>query len=303
MSRQYISTFITGFQSQIPTVLKNNFANPKINLLLDGLVVYETETSIEKIKKANFLNNTFLYIRDFKVDKKKPLEIMALEIIRSKRLNLDITIPNKFKSFRVIFSYENQMTPVDSKLLIDIEKKITKQTRLKVDKSTPDVEFWIIYRSEGYGFFGMRLTKHPDYIKTLPKGALRPELSSLLVLMSEPGENDVFLDPFAGFGSIPKSRILEGNYKKVYLSDNDNLHARKLKKAFAEYENCTVYNLDVINLANHFGKRKIDKIVTDPPWGHYQDKNFNLYKFYTTMMDNFYEVLRKYPGKFLCAGL
>ncbi len=36
----------------------------------------------------------------------------------------------------------------------------------------------------------------------------------------------------------------------------------------------------------------IDKIVTDPPWGHFLGKNLNLVDFYTQMLNSFYRVLR-----------
>ena len=47
------------------TIAKKNLGVLKIHLLLDGLVLYQTNEDVKKIQKLRFLNNTFLVLKTF----------------------------------------------------------------------------------------------------------------------------------------------------------------------------------------------------------------------------------------------
>ena len=130
-------------------------------------------------------------------------------------------MPNA-KTFRIITSDENEFVSVDKKLLAKIESKIIrlKGIKLEVDLHRPQIEFWFLRRSENIGFFMLRLTKN-IINKKLPAGELRPELAYILCYLSEPDKSDIFLDPFAGYGSIPIERVKNFSYNLVFASDND----------------------------------------------------------------------------------
>ncbi len=57
----YLSTFISGLQKPVEKLLKENLNVLKIHLLLNGLVLYETNEDVKKIKN----------LRLWKVEKKK----------------------------------------------------------------------------------------------------------------------------------------------------------------------------------------------------------------------------------------
>ncbi|MCL4397890.1 hypothetical protein M1403_02590 [Patescibacteria group bacterium] len=201
---RYFSTFIPGLGEEVKNQLEKSLRGFICQLLLDGLIVYQSESSPEEIKKLRFLNNSFL--------EAKPEEKTGIKL---------------GNTFRVIFSRENEIIAINRERLARIEKKIAEANHLTVDRSNPDFEFWFLERSEGYKFAGVRITKHPDYKDVLQKGQLRPELANLLCLISDPRPDDVVLDPFAGSGAIPAERanfphlkIISGDIK----TGTDALH-------------------------------------------------------------------------------
>ena len=290
--KKYFSTFITGFSLIVGDLLGKHLDRVKIELLLDGLVIYSTTSSIEKVKKIRFLNNSFLLLRFFDKDKNTPLEKMIKQVL-SEKVKLPARLPSNWRTFRIITSQENQLVSVDKQLVANLEENIRKNFGLKLNRSLPQVEFWFLSRREGYGFFGMRLMRHQDYAKSLEKGELRPELANFLCQISEPNNNDNFLDPFSGSGAIPIERAQNFPSKHIIASDNNSVAINRLKARIRFLRlNITVENFDALHL-DKIVDASIDKIVTDPPWGYFGEKIADLPKFYSNMLDSFYRVLRK----------
>ena len=191
----YFSTFIPGLGAVIKNQLEKQLENFNLELLLDGLIVYSSDSDIEKIKSLKFLNNSFI------------------------KLDPQDKIPVKLgQTFRVVFSKENELVKVNNERLTKIENKIAKLNNLKIDRANPDFEFWFFKRSEGHKFTGVRITKHPDYKTILAKGQLRQKLADILCLLSNPQKFDVVLDPFAGSGAIGVARE---NYSYTNIISED----------------------------------------------------------------------------------
>src|SRR6185369_4317173 len=64
MKSNYYSTFISGFSSIIEKALKETISDVHIGLLLDGIIVYETDAPLETIKNIPFFNNSF-FLHDY----------------------------------------------------------------------------------------------------------------------------------------------------------------------------------------------------------------------------------------------
>ncbi len=292
----YLSTFISGLQKPVEKLLKQNLGVLKIHLLLDGLVLYETNEDVKRIQKLRFLNNTFLVLKKFEKlpNREKAFDYMLQQI---SKLNLNVGLKNflpNAKTFRIIASDENEFVSVDKKLLAQVERKIIslKGMRLRVDPHRPQAEFWFLRRSENIGFFMLRLTKNITN-KKLPAGELRPELAYILCYLSEPDKSDIFLDPFAGHGAIPIERAKNFSYNMIFASDNnkgfrqiirDRIKTKKVNKTIIPKM------LDALNM-KAFEDGFISKIVTDPPWGLYEDIK-DISAFYASMMKEFVRVLK-----------
>lgn len=296
MDNVYFSTFITGLQEVVETALKEELKDVGVVLLLDGLVVYRTSKSFQEIKNLRFFNNSFLLFRFFKNIKEPALELMMRSLLEDPRsigkLSQGLLL-NKF-SFRVITSKENQLVSVSKQLLEQVEHLFATRWHLRVDRSQPDIEVWFLWRNESYGFVGLRLTRTPNYEKTLHKGELRPELANIMCLISKPSSNDVFLDPFAGYGAIPIERAKAFPYAQIMAGEKELPAFKVLEdKVKKTRQKIVVGKWDALNLSA-LTDNSLDKIVTDPPWGIFSHQGIDLDDFYTKMLREFVRVLK--PG-------
>ena len=130
-------------------------------------------------------------------------------------------------------------------------------------------------RSENIGFFMLRLTKNITN-KKLPAGELRPELAYILCYLSNPNKNDVFLDPFAGYGSIPIERARNFPYNLVFASDKNKDFKRIIRDRMKSKKMSKTIIPKVQNALSmqSFDDEFITKIVTDPPWGFHEKMSY-----------------------------
>jgi tRNA (guanine6-N2)-methyltransferase len=183
---------------------------------------------------------------------------------------------------------------VDSGILQALERKISEKTGLRSNRSKPDFEFWLAQRSEGYGFFSLRLSHHKAYDKILQKGELRPELANILCRLSEPKPKELFLDPFAGSGAIPIQRALGFAEGLVIASDQDERTVELLRERIKDLglkKRVVVRPDDALNLTR-YQDGSIHAIVTDPPWGHFAKTEAPIAEFYRDMLREFVRLLR-----------
>jgi len=285
----YFSTFIPGLGEVVTQQLTKALKRYTVQLTLDGLVVYQSNDGPDIVKKLSFLNNSFLLLGAFKGKSNK--EVLN-NLSGDKRWLEKVSsfVKGRKPKYRVIISKENQMVSVEKGLQNRLERTLETVKGLVIDRRKPDIEFWVLLRSEGYEFFGLRITKHPDYADVLEKGELRPELATLLCLLSDPNPNDVFLDPFAGFGAIPVARASLGLSKAILASDNDPQKVKYLSTKFQKLKlGLKAVQVDTTNL-NNIKDSSINKIVTDPPWGSFQDIG-NLAELYKGFLEEAARVL------------
>ena len=180
--KTYFSTFITGFSEVVEQTLRECIKDVEIELLSDGIVVYKTGVKLERIKELRFFNNSFLLFTFFPKLGNRPIEEMLKQTINDRNIISSVTnsLPKKQLTFRVMATVENQFAGMDKALKEKLEQKIARRKMLTLDRSNPDIEFLFVTRSEGFGIFGLRLTSHTSYEKTLEKGELYPELAHIL---------------------------------------------------------------------------------------------------------------------------
>jgi tRNA G10 N-methylase Trm11 len=287
----YFSTFISGTSEIVSDLLKSKLDKVNIKVLLDGLVVFETDLPISEVTNLRFLNNVFVLVKENK-------DIKLINFVNEIVFDIDIQkhlkdyVSKQLRTFRVVYSKQNQITSLDKPLTQRLEGFIGLGTRLKVDKVKPDIEFWILERSERNIFFGIRITKKLDTKLVLEQGELRPELTNILCELSEPKDADVFLDPFAGSGAIPIERIAIGKYKKLFASENNKVIYQKLaQKVKSLGLNIIVGKWNATKLGA-LANESVDKIVTDPPWGEF-DKNINIGSLYEEFLNEAHRILKK----------
>jgi tRNA G10 N-methylase Trm11 len=311
-SNIFFATFVPGLQDLAATVVKERLKDVKIHKLLDGAVLFETETSYDKLNFFCF-NNIFAVIdqraeskeeRAKKEKKERGTESEACcESVLENHIRFVLgniitnnVIANNSKninSFRIVVSSENVPAAIDNQLRTEAEKYIARLSGLKVNRSLPDTEFWFLYRSEekqSFSVFMKRLTLRQSWEKSLHKGELPPPVAWTLCRLANVSHTDTVLDPFCGYGSIPKEALKHFHITKFIACDNDKKAASFTASRFKNKEKFTLYIENFESLPSLIGERTVDAIVTDPPWGHFKETNSGFYK---KMFDVFSRLLKE----------
>ena len=221
---EYISTFLTGFQTVVSKDLVERIPKCKILNLFDGLIHYKYDGNSRDLEKITYFNNNFFVLKTMKG---KGLNFNSLvgAVAGEKKYYLI----NK-GSFRVRFMNENQFAKVDSALARKAEDTVLKNSKLKIDRVSPTTEIWYSIRREGFAFCGQLISKREFTEKNLHKGELRPELAYLLCSFADCTKDDVVCDPFCGYGSIPVQLSKNFPFRKLYASDLDEEQIELLKE-------------------------------------------------------------------------
>ncbi len=262
MSAVYLQTFISGLQDPICGVLRA-FHVHEIQRVLDGAVVYEAEKPV----RAGCFNNTFEVLLERTFVGRGALDRLMADALKA-QLPLRQE-KGRARTFRIVCSLESKLTAVDARKKADLEHLIAQRTGLHVERAGADVEFWLYGRSEGRAYLMRRLSYDRITEKQLQRGELRPELCWMMNWLCGADAGDVFLDPFAGSGAIPLARQQMGPCAKLYAFDLDKEKADALGRRLGA--GAVVRSVDVRQLHAAIPDGTVTKVVTDPPWGYYDD--------------------------------
>lgn len=283
---EFISTFITGFQSVVESDLTQRFSKVKILGLYDGLIHYRFDGDSRELEKIIYFNNTFFVLKSMKG---KGLSFPSLvgAVISSKNYFLVSK-----GSFRIRFVQENQFAKVDKALTRRAEDYVLANSKLKLDRLSPTNEVWFSLRREGFAFCGELISKREFTEKNLNKGELRPEIAYLICCFSDIKSEDTILEPFCGYGSIPVQIAKKFHFEKLYVSDIDEEKVKltgSRKQLSAPNIDCRC--ADALKLT-HIEDKSISLVISDPPWGFYEDIG-DIKDFYKNMFCSIVRVLKE----------
>lgn len=277
MKFTYLATFLSGTAPIIEKSFKTTIPDIEIKTVLDGSIVFSTAENFQKLTSLGFVNNMFLLVKEYKPPAKTAFSTM-IKWCKTNDLTFLRAFTKKlgFKNFRMRFVVENTSVSYDEKELTGVEQKIAREGTMQVNKLNPDTEVWFMQRSEGYSYILLRLTNNSQVEHRL-KGQLRPELANIMCLLSEPDSSDIFIDPFAGYGTILEAR-----------------QRFPAKELIGFEKDLSINGLIPVRRADFFKNDlkagSVTKIVTDPPWGLF-DKSLNIDDFYNRMFKEFDRIL------------
>lgn len=255
-------------------VIKERLPDVQIHKLLSGAVIFETETSYDKLNFFCF-NNVFAVISIMEhKDSYNALEKHIRSICHlSENLNLLSNNSKNIRSFRIVISNENKPAAINEKLRTEAEKTISRLSGLKPNRSLPDTEFWFLYRSEKFSCFMKRLTLRSSWEKTLHKGELPPPLAWTLCRLAGLTYTDTVMDPFCGYGSIPQAALKHFHITKFIACDNNQQAVNFSSARFNKRKKgeITVRKIDFNDLPSLIEEKSVNAIVTDPPWGNFKE--------------------------------
>lgn len=282
---EYISSFTTGFAEVIADKLPQLLPGAKVIDTWDGLIYYRWPGDYKKLKTIPFLNNTFAVLQFFPKNPAFAAMVAAAEKGKYR-------CPIDRGSFRVRFSKENQFAGVPKALTVRAENAVRSTTRLRVDRLSPQTEFWYLIRREGVGFYGQLLHKREATEKNLAQGELRPEFAYLMCCCGAPSQEAVVCDPFCGFGGLAKQLAKRFPFRKLLLSDIDSEKIARLQEGpLGKNHRVSLTPADALTLTK-VPDHTVDLIITDPPWGYYEQID-DIGAFYSEMLKTFSRVLKK----------
>lgn len=293
----FFGTFISGTGEIVRAMLEQRLKDLKILSLLDGAVEFETAVPYSDLNLF-CCNNLFQVLHRGILHGGESLDAYLKVLLAEEKNWGELKKSSaKIQTFRLVTSRQNQLTAVNSTLREKLEKVIGKKTGLRVNRSKPDTEFWVLSRSEGAAYFLQRLSKHTAYDKLLDPGELHPELAYMMCWLSSPKYTDVVLDPFCGYGAIPLQRSKRFPFEKLYAFDlADKPLARTREKLPRKNPHIMVERRDALELEKVLPPESVDAVITDPPWGVFQEVGMELGEFYRRMLLQL-EIVLKPGGK------
>lgn len=294
---RFLGTFLPGAGEIAAEMLSRRLKDLKLLTLSDGAAEFETATPYSDLNLFCFNNLFQVLYQSEPGTAENVLEIFLRELL-DPRAGVDWAParrnPAKTKTFRLVTSRRNQLIAVDRDLRCRMEKQISRETGLRVDRSRPDAEFWLLSRSEGTCYFLKRLSRHTAYDKLLDPGELHPELAYMMCWLTEPKHTDVVLDPFCGYGAIPLQRCRRFPYSRIYAFDKNERALSRTREKLPKKPEIVTAGRDALRLSEALPAGSVDAIITDPPWGLYEDIGMELSEFYRRMLEQFSAVLK--PG-------
>ncbi len=294
----YASTFPAGLADPVSAALATTLEGFDLVAKHEDLVVYEARSGPGDIVRLPFVHNSFAVVARLRSRGPRQLDAAVRDLLAELQDGRGLQALVRGRSrprFRIVASVENKLSALAGQTLADTERTLTSLTGWSVSRAKPDVEFWFMVRREGPPMALVRLTRQKNQHRTLAKGELRSNLAHLLCELSEPSAEDVFLDPFCGSGAIAIARS-KLPYRAIFASDSDANHIQRLRKAFREQlkRRSNRFNIrrDDAFALTRYTPGFVNKIVTDPPWGHYGELD-DPFGFYCRVLSEIARIMRR----------
>jgi Putative RNA methylase family UPF0020 len=163
--------------------------------------------------------------------------------------------------FRIVVHIDGQLTSVDAGVRGRLEAAVRRASGATVSRRGGGAEIWVLGRRQSpiVWLLKRRMRAEPRRSRA---GSLSPRLASLLCLASRPTPDDVFLDPFAGSGSISLARR-SWPARTIYASDQEPIPWPSRRPS-----DVVPFTRDVRELSDAIPEA-ISVVVTDPPWNEF----------------------------------
>ena len=123
--------------------------------------------------------------------------------------------------------------------------------------------------------------------------SLRPSVAGAMVHLSEPDQDDVFVDPMCGSGTILLERLAAGPYRRLYGGDVDRERVEATKKNLfqkAWLKSVLIREWDVHQLP--LNTYEVDKVVTNLPFGKQVGRKGDLRGLYAAFFAELARILK-----------
>ena len=292
---RFYSTFPAGVDALIQDIMRADYPFISTDRVFENALIYEFSSGKPFKLSAPYFQNTFRIIDQLdEVGTADLGSIMSIFKNRMPTYSLRHLL-QPHRSFRVALFSGGVFSSVDVTLRKQFEDEARHVSKKPIDNRKPETELWVAKRHEGVALFMLRLRNEVRSVAQRPRGRLSPQLGALLCRLSDPSPEDIFLDPFCGWGGIFLER-LRWKYQMAFANDKDprcvDSVKRELNASKKNWRKRTyIRKGDGTHLAD-FSNGFISAIVTDPPWGEFDRKLTDVKSFYSTTLGNFTRVLK-----------
>jgi tRNA (guanine6-N2)-methyltransferase len=164
----------------------------------------------------------------------------------------------------------------------------------RLEEGDAELELWATMIDREF-FLTVRLSddrmRHRDYKAVHRPASLRSASAAALAWLASPRDDDVFLDPFCGAGTILIERAHLGRYRELIGSDRDAaaIAAARINVG-SRYKPIRLENWDAAKMPLEDGS--VSTIVTNLPWGITYGTHGENRKLYPRWFEEFARVLR-----------
>jgi len=285
----YVALFPAGTASLVAEGLRSLLPGVKILESDESALSLSTTARLESADAVPFVKNLFI-VRG-RVGR-RGLDATVVDLAR-KAVNL--RHPPDSTAFRVMYHIDGQLVACSPQARLRLQSAIAAATGLRPEPRGRCQEYWVIGRRDwSSAYLGERLpagrARPPS-----EKGSLSGELSALLVSLSQPDPRDVFIDPFAGSGSIVAARLMSPAQKVIYNDLDSSIHA-SVTGRLGRRPGLVFLHEDGTAMAS-LSSGEVSTIVTDPPWGEYDESIGDYLAFARSLAAEFARLLDPRHGR------
>ncbi|TRV81753.1 hypothetical protein FKN01_00080 [Streptomyces sp. 130] len=265
----------------------------------DSAMLFSSSSPMERVADIPFAKNAFAVITEIR---RGDINANVAQLAGSLKKSQFPPLPGpRARGFRVMVHVDGELASVAGAPKREIERTVSACTGMRLEPSGRGQEYWVIGRLDMRDLmFCARLPKPARPKKA--RGALSHELSSMLVLASEPQPGDTFLDPFAGSGSFVVARLALPAREVVYSDLDLAEHRDQLPGEALRDRRVRLLDEDAMVLPS-VPDGSVDAVVTDPPWGEHEELTVPYEEFARTTALSLARVLHPARGRYvlLCA--
>ena len=232
----------------------------------DSAVLIRTDVPQQKLGRVSYVKNCFEVLGS--VPRRRNLE-QAVEAIAARAPQW--SLPRTRQPYRLMFSEDGQLAGVPAGSRSRLEQAVSRATGGRFTPRGGGDEYWAITRRDlGEVLFCQRIPR-PARSKP-PKGGLAPDLAELIVNATRPRADDVVLDPFAGSGALIAARTTKP-FRVAICSDLGYADgSAELLPGVEGTPGVRTLADDARSLVS-VPDCSVDVVVTDPPWGEFDQTN------------------------------
>ena len=263
--KQYFATFPAGTFDIISKRLKS-FTLDEVKIVDsdNSSVLFQSSLQSERLIEVRYFTNIY-------------------QIVPQDSKNTKLLLNGKF--FRLMLIRNGEPSQLDEPTRNKLQSHIVESFGLKPNTHLSRNDFYIIERQSGNRLFTLRLPRAKFKREKTANGELRPELAHILCLVANLKAKHTALDMFCGYSSIPVEAVRGFGCKNIIASD---ITEHKPKH---DYDVIRHYKADARNL-DFIKNDSIDRVITDPPWGLFDQSIGDIISLYTDTINEIVRILK-----------